>query len=468
MRIFGRQLFLSLGILVISLAFLGLVLTQVMGGYLTDQRKSALTDSAARVARSVESVLINIRIHGDVNLDPLVTQIENLSDILGASVVIIGPDYEILYWGLYQDAAIPYAFIDTVLEGSPIVVSGSFNPTCPDSMLVAGHPVIVGNSVLGAAIVSVSMAELEVAISGMYQITLVSLAVAAFFSLILIYISSRAIIRPLKQINQAAKVITMGGFENRIPVKAKDEVGQLAMQFNTMAESLYNQERIRREFISNLSHDIRTPLTSVLGFVKALEDGTIPIEEQPHYHGIILNETERLIKLSDDFLDIHRIQEAKLELTKTTFDINELIRTTILGFEQRAIAKQITVTSSFANVTNNVLADEDKIRRCLYNLLDNAIKFTQDEGAITVETVVKGRKVIVAVKDNGQGMTTEEQAQAYDRFYKGDQSRSEDKLGSGLGLSITKEFILAHGEAIDTESTPGKGSEFTFTLTRSE
>jgi len=464
MRIFAKQLLLSLGILAISLAFLGLVLTRAFSGYLTEQRKAALTDSAARVARSVQSVFINVYIHGDVNLDPLVTQIENLSDLLGASVGIVGNDYTILYWGLPHGTEIPISYIDMVIDGTPIVISGNFHPVDQETLLIAAHPVSVGNIISGAVLVSISMAELELAIAGMHQITMISLIIAAVFSSILIYIFSSANTRRLRQINRAAKVIATGGFENRILVATKDEIGQLASQFNLMAESLNNQDRIRREFISNLSHDIRTPLTSIHGFVKALEDGTIPQNRHPHYYNIILTETDRLIKLANDFLDIHRIQDAKLELVKSIFDINELIRTIILGFEQRATQKQLTITSRFAHAVDTVFADEDKIRRCLYNLLDNAIKFTGDTGEIMVETTVINQKVSVLVKDNGIGMTQKEQAYVFERFYKIDQSRNEDKLGSGLGLSIAKEFILAHGEEITLVSAPGKGSMFTFTL----
>ena len=453
-----------LGILAISIAFLGIVLTWGISDYLTDQRKAALTDSAIRVARSLESVFINVYIYGDVNLDPLAIQIENLSDLLGASVVIVNNDFTVLFSGLPDGTRLPISYLETVIDGESIVFSGSYHPTNPESLLFAGQPIILGNSIIGAVLVSTSMAELEAAIHAMYQITSISLLIATVFGSILIYMFSRAITRPLRQMNEAAKIIAGGVLEKRIPVKTKDEIGQLATQFNSMAESLHNQERIRQAFISNLSHDIRTPLTSMLGFMKAIKDGTVPPERQPYYLDIVLDETERLIKLSNDLLDIHRIQDSELDLVKTNFDINELIRTTILGFEQRATQKQIIVTSRFAHATDMVFADEDKIQRCLYNLLDNALKFTQAVGEITVETTLRGKKVVVSVTDNGLGMTKEEQRYVFDRFFKGDQSRNEDKRGSGLGLSIVNEFVRAHGEVITLESAPKKGSTFAFTL----
>jgi len=464
MRIFGKQLLLYLSILVVSLVFLGLILTRAIGGYLTDQRMAALTDSAARVARSVESVFINVYIYRDVNLDPLALQIENLNDLLDANVAIISTDYTILLSDLMDWPSLPVVYLEAVMRGESVVMSGIFHPYNPEPLLIAGHPIMFGNSIIGAVLVSISMAELEAAISGMYQITLISLLVAVLFGSALIYMSSRAITRPLRLMNEAAGVIAGGVFEKRIAVHSKDEVGQLATQFNTMAESLYVQEKIRRSFIANLSHDIRSPLTSMLGFMKAIQDGTVEPEQQPYYMDIILDETERLIKLSNDLLDIHRLQDAEPVLTKTIFDINKLIRKSIMGFEQRATEKKIIVTSRFAHATDMVLADEDKIQRCLHNLLDNAVKFTPEAGEITVETTVAGKKVTVSVSDNGRGMDPEEQKHVFDRFFKGDQSRNEDKRGSGLGLSIAQEFIRAHGETITLESTPNTGSTFQFTL----
>jgi len=475
MRIFGKQLLLYLGILVISLAFLGLVLARAISGYLTDQRIAALTDSAQRVARSFESVFFDTPIFfGDVNLDPLALQIENVNDLLDASVAIITADYTVwlsdeMLSSVLMDGSLLPTHLEGVMQGETVMLSGSFHPINPEQLLIAGHPIMISEEIVfGAVLVSISMAELEATIAGMYQITLISLLVAVLFGSVLIYMSSRAMTRPLRQMNEAAGVIAGGVFENRIPVRSKDEIGQLATQFNSMAESLHIQEKIRRAFIANLSHDIRSPLTSMLGFMKAIQDGTVQPEQQPYYLDIVLGETERLIKLSNDLLDIHRIQDNELELHKTIFDINKLTRKIIMGFEQRATEKKIIVTSRFAHATDMVLADEDKIQRCLYNLIDNAIKFTPEVGEITVETTVKGKIVTVSVTDNGQGMTQEEQKHVFDRFYKGDPSRNEDKMGSGLGLSIAQEFIRAHGEVLTVESTPNIGSTFQFTLPAAE
>jgi signal transduction histidine kinase len=466
MRILWKQLLVHLGTLIISFVLLALVLTQGIRGFLTEQKVAELMTLAQRVAHSME----NFAMYGGIfNLHALETEIRNVHQYTDASVMIINHGFEVwVGYGFGEVvAALPNVTeLAPLMDGEVVAVVGATDNPAFAPLVVVGYPFWFGGDVAGAALVGFSMAELEAAIAGMYRITLIALAGTAVFAIILIYISSQAISRPLRQMNEAASVIAGGDFEKRLPIRSKDEVGQLATEFNRMAESLQEQERIRREFIANLSHDMRSPLTSMRGFLTALSDGTIPPEQQPHYLNIIMDESERLIKLSNNILDIHRIQDAEMGLVKTEFDVNELIRHTILGFQQRALEKRIMIASHFAHPQDMVLADEDKVRRVMYNLLDNAIKFTPEGGEITVETTVKAAtgKVTIAVADTGQGMTEEEQKRVFDRFYKGDPSRNVDKMGSGLGLSIVKEFVRAHGETVQLTSEPGKGSVFTFAL----
>jgi len=462
MRIFWKQLLIHLSTLIISFVLLALVLTQGIRGFLTEQKITELTTLAQRVARSVE----NFEIFGMFNQQLFEMEIMNIHRYTDASVMIINAEFELEFASGIGDvgAWIYVTELIPLMEGEVVTVFGIYDHPALAPLLIVGYPFWLNDQVAGAALVGFSMAELENAIAAMYRIALIALAGTGAFAFLLIYISSQAISRPLRQMNEAASVIAGGDLDKRLPIRSKDEVGQLAHEFNRMAESLQEQERIRREFIANLSHDMRSPLTSIRGFLTAFSDGTIPPEQQPHYMNIIMGESERLIKLSNNILDIHRIQDAEVELDKIEFDINELIRNTILGFQQRALDKRIIITSHFAHPKDVVFADEEKIRRVMYNLIDNAIKFTPENGEITVETTTASGKVTISVADNGSGMTDEEQKRAFDRFYKGDPSRNEDKMGSGLGLSIVKEFVRAHGETIILKSEAGKGSTFVFTL----
>ena len=465
MRIFWKQLLLHLGTLIICFVFLGFVLVQGMRSHLTEQRVAELTTLAQRLSKSVA----NVAEYGIFNLQPLGIEIMNLHHYLDATVILINTDFSVLLaHGLPEGvvAEIPLPELAPLMNGNSVVVYGTASHPALEPLLVVGYPYWFNNQVAGAALVGVSMAELELAINEMYRITLVALGIAGVFASVLIYMSSRAISRPLRQINAAAKVISEGDFNERIPVKqnSKDEIGQLSARFNLMAESLQEQEKIRRSFIANLSHDIRSPLTSMRGFITAIQDGTVPPEQHHYYLNIILEESERLLKLSNNILDIHEIQDSEITLQKSNFDINHVIRKTILGFEARALEKRIMITSQFAHPSDIVVADEDKIRRVLHNLIDNALKFTKNEGQITIETSVELSKVKITVSDNGKGIKPEEIKRIFDRFYKGDTSRSEDKMGSGLGLSIAKSFIHAHGENIFVESVDNIGSSFSFSL----
>jgi len=213
-----------------------------------------------------------------------------------------------------------------------------------------------------------------------------------------------------------------------------------------------------------VSHDFRSPLTSINGYLKAMEDGTIPPELYPKYINIVLNETDRLIKLTNKLLTLNNLNTQGMILEKTDFDINEIIRRTVSTFEGSCREKKISMDLTLTGDELMVCADLTRIQQVLYNLIDNAIKFSNSDSVIEIETTEKHSKVFVSVKDHGIGIPKESVPLVFDRFYKSDISRGKDKKGTGLGLSITKEIIRAHGENINVISTEGAGTEFIFSL----
>jgi len=198
------------------------------------------------------------------------------------------------------------------------------------------------------------------------------------------------------------------------------------------------------------------------GFLQAIEDGTVPEEKTPYYIGIVMDETDRLIKLANNLLDTNALNESPI--TYTTFDINGLIRRTVLSFEPRATEKNLQLHCRFAHESDRVRADYDKIQRVVYNLVDNATKFIQSGGEVIVETNVDEDFIYVSIQDNGPGIKQEDQAKVFERFFKGDSSRNEDKKGSGLGLSIVSDIVRAHGGSVRLESEEGEGSMFVFSV----
>ena len=281
---------------------------------------------------------------------------------------------------------------------------------------------------------------------------------------LLFFLYIRCIRRPFQEITKGASEFANGNLSYQIPVDSENELGYLAKNLNYMADKLNRNGEYQRQFISNISHDFRSPLTSIKGYVEAMIDGTIPVEMQEKYLNIILFETERLNKLTKSLLELNKFGSHGVMLDVTDFDINQTIKTTLLTFEGICANKHIRFNLILSGEQLFVTADFSKIQQVLYNLIDNAIKFSHQDSTIMIETTEKNDKVFVSVKDTGIGIPKDSLKKIWERFYKTDLSRGKDKRGTGLGLSIVKEIIQAHGENINCISTEGVGTEFIFTL----
>ena len=308
--------------------------------------------------------------------------------------------------------------------------------------------------------VSIVTAEVDTYINSIYKtfgiIVLIALLVF-LYAIIFHYL-------PLARIAKIAKSYGNGVFDTPIAINRKDELGTISDTMDAMAYALDTLEKDQRKFLSNISHDLRSPLTSIRGYANAIADGTIPTEEQKKYLEIIVYETMRLTKLTENLLALNTIGEKGLPIIYDTFDLNKVIRQTLAIFEGRCIEKNIIIDLILTGNEMSVSADEGKIRQVLSNLIDNAIKFSPEDSSIKIETTERNSKIYVSIKDNGIGIPKESIRKIWDRFYKTDESRGQDKTGSGLGLSIVKEIIQAHDENINVISTVGVGTEFIFTL----
>lgn len=269
---------------------------------------------------------------------------------------------------------------------------------------------------------------------------------------------------PLCQIIQAASQYADGNFSTPISYKNDDELGRLADALDYLAEAANTTGEYQRKFISNISHDFRSPLTSIKGYVEAMLDGTIPPEMQERYLGIVLSETERLNKLTDGLLLLNTFDDNGVYLDMTDFDLIPVIHHTIDTFEVICGKKNLVVKTSFSSGSILVRGDITKIEQVIYNLLDNAIKFSYPYSEILISATERRKSVFVSVKDHGEGISKENLPKIWNRFYKTDASRGRDKKGTGLGLSIVREILRAHDQNINVISTLGVGTEFVFTL----
>ncbi len=298
-----------------------------------------------------------------------------------------------------------------------------------------------------------------------YINTLTPFSLLFLFLLLLAFLClDYQITRPLRSMTKAARQYASNHFEHPMPHFADPNYRQLAATLEYLAEKMKAMNDYQKKFVANVSHDFRSPLTSIKGYTEAILDGTIPPEKQKKYLDIILFETQRLTKLTSNLLELNQFETSKMLLQFSTFNINHILKMTTAAFEQQCLQKRITFRLTFSDKNLLVDADITKIERVIQNLVDNAIKFSKPDSSIDISTVKRNDKVFVSVKDHGVGIPKENLEKIWSRFYKTETSRGQDKTGNGLGLSITKEIIQAHGENIKVISTEGAGTEFIFSL----
>lgn len=283
-------------------------------------------------------------------------------------------------------------------------------------------------------------------------------------SLIAIYGVSYSVTKPLREISRAARDFSHGKYDTRVPVRGNDELAELAKSFNDLATVVQHREEMQNIFLSNASHDLRTPMTTIAGFIDGILDGAIPQDKQEYYLKIIKNEIKRLSRLVTSLLDISRLQSGERKFDMKPFNICEVVSQTVISLESQIEEKHLDVECDFEDFDLIVIGDKDAINQVVYNLCHNAIKFAKENGKYKITIKTEDDKVRVNVYNEGIGIPREEIPFVFDRFFKGDKSRGLDKTGAGLGLFISKTIILAHGEDLTVESEYGEYCMFTFTL----
>lgn len=411
---------------------------------------------------------INDYLSKKISKERLLTQISIMDEMTNARVWLVDK-YGFLYAYSSNDMKnmmgkqITDQEIQEVRSGNIVIKNGSFRQIFSTPMLTVGIPIIVDGQVQSAVFLHTPLMELKNTLKTVYFVIWMSAFFAIFISAIIIYyFSDRILIRPLNKINKTAKSIAKGEFDKRVNLESDDEIGDLAVSFNYMADSLQNLEDMRRSFIANISHELRSPMTSINGFITGMIDGTIPQERWTYYLNIVHDEIKRLMRLINEILDLARIESGEFSVNMGVFDLNELIRQRIIKFEEKINKRNIEVNVKLIENKLNVKGDKDRIDQVLTNLIDNAIKFVKDEGLIEIKTEIKDRKVLVHVYNNGPAIPKDEIKYIWERFHKVDKARQKGG-GTGLGLSIVRQIINKHGETIWVESGDF-GTRFSFTL----
>lgn len=284
----------------------------------------------------------------------------------------------------------------------------------------------------------------------------ISIGTTFIFIVVIMRYSAKKILKPINQINGAMQKVAAGNFDVQLETRREDEIGELTKNFNVMVKDLGKIEMLQKDFINNMSHEMKTPISSIKGFAQLLEEADLTEEEKKEYIGIIVEESDRLLNISSNILKLSKLQNKEKLNNKKDVNIGEQIKKVILLLENKRAEKQIEINYDLPDTVIN--GDEELLHQVWMNLLDNAIKFTGNNGHINIEIKPKEDKALIYIKDDGIGMTDTEKRKAFERFYQVDESHGSE--GSGLGLSIVKRIITLSGGEIRIESKKGKGTTF--------
>lgn len=407
------------------------------------------------------------RIKDEASLNQMTTVLQTVAAYEDARILYLAQDGTVLLDTDDTKAGANRTVIeefDAVRLGNSYYSTGNFFGYFPESQLSCMVPVSNELQISGYLSIHLPLSRLIASRESYLRMVLGLFGIILLLFLGVMLFILFSVQRPLSQIVAGAKEFSAGNLSHKIAVRSNDELGRLSSTLNFMAGELSRTGESQRNFISNVSHDFRSPLTSIKGYVEAILDGTIPPEMQEHYLGIVLHETKRLEKLTSGILTLNDINAKKTALELSDFDLNKTIKETAELFEGICTKRRIGIELVLAGSSLLVNADLGKIQQVLYNLVDNAIKFSKSNSSIKIETSIRHDKAYVSVRDHGIGIPADQLNKIWDRFYKVDSSRGKDTGGTGLGLAIVRDIIDTHEQTINVVSTAGAGSEFVFSL----
>ncbi len=463
-------------IILVSFMLLIMIIGNIINGYSEQVKLEVITETAAAAYTYVDENYQN-----DVPFSQYIAQNERsiaqimqaltvnadgvtilLTDADGTLLMRQGVDRELLKVG----EVLSMQELEAVLAGEHVRTSDTFAGLFEQPHTVHAHPLTEGDEVYGVLLVCADSNDWRDLRDSTVQVIMAASLWVMLAALIAFYFITERIITPLKEMSRAAKSFAAGKFDVRVPVHGNDEVAELARAMNNMAQSLEALDNMRTSFMANVSHDLRTPMTTISGFIDGILDGVIPADQQAYYLGIVSEEVKRLSRLVTQLLDLSRIQAGDRKFVFAPFDICEVCRLILISFEQKIDQKRLDVEFECDDENIFVLADRDAMYQIVYNLMDNAVKFSKEGGVLRVciDRVKKEQKIRVRVYNQGQGIPAEDLPYVFERFYKSDKSRGLDKKGVGLGLYIAKTIMDAHHESISVDSVAGEWCEFTFML----
>lgn len=483
---FSKYLAAFILIILVSFLMLSGIITSMIKTYATEDKENSLISTSEAISMHITDAEVEA-IENYALLPMVITPIINLD--LELNILVADEEFKIILttlndsnngengrrpsinkengFGVLDISSFSKKNADT--EDEYYIHYGNLGGMLKDSHIVCAKKIITGGEVRGYVLSLSSTANEDNLISTTRRAVITSSVWVMFAAVIAVYFITERIIHPLRTMTTASKKFAKGDFETRVTVYGEDEVAELGRAFNNMAESLQNLEKMRNSFLASVSHDLRTPMTTISGFIDGITSGAIPPEKHDYYLGIISAEVHRLSRLVSQLLDVSRLESGDRKFNFTDFDVAEVARIILISFEQKIESKKLDVEFDAEEDKMIAYADKDAIYQVVYNLCHNAIKFSRDGGKFAIKIFRVGNgKMEISVFDEGQIIPKEDINMIFERFYKIDKSRGLDKSGVGLGLYICKTIIDAHGENIYAESKDGVGTEFRFTLKEGE
>lgn len=469
--LFSKLFTLYLGVMIIVMAVFFVLFSNTFRSYFVEYTQGMMIKQAQMIAKEY-SLIGEYRQSLERSVERILFRLDVLDSYLDATTWIVDKNNTIVVVSdnketmMIAQTLVNTNVLEDIFSGNVIRLESGFEAYFSTPVLTVGYPIKVLDEVEYALFIHTPMPQIEKNIKEVRNIMIQGMVITSLMMFTLIYFTSRQMSKPLKEMSMVAKQIASGDFDKRMDREGEDEISQLAQSLNFMASELDKIDANRKAFIANVSHDMRSPLTSIQGFVTAILDGTIPPELHEKYLKIVLNESKRMIKMTNDILELNKLEEGHLPLRKMEFDIHEMIRDLLDNFEAITTEKKVTVRLILDKKEQMVFADPEKIVRVVQNLLDNAFKFVNKEGLIEVETIAKHNKIWVHIRNSGPPIPQEEKQNIWERFYKSDLSRGKDKQGMGIGLVIVKEIIKQHNETLGIVSEEGKLVDFYFSLSK--
>ncbi len=480
--VFAKYILTFMLIIFISFLVLVVIVTAMVNNYAVSAKEDVLANTASGVAEFLEARTTSLlktdfarMIEGaQEDVDGMLRSFAAADD--GISILLVDEHGEVVRMISEEgvtgpsDAVIPRNVMAEVNNGVRLSEFETLEGVFETPHFFYTAPVFVEDevSVCGTVFACASTATQDELLGVMVKTIIIASIWVMLLALIAVYIITLRVIGPLKDMSRMAKEFAAGRYDAHVEVRGNDEVAELAEAFNNMADSLSRLEVMRNTFVANVSHDLRTPMTTISGFIDNILSGAIPPEKRDYYLEMIRTEVQRLARLVTSLLDISRIQAGERKFDCRPFDICEMARRILISFESKIEQKRLEIGFTCDRERMYALADHDAVYQILYNLCDNAVKFSKEGGALTVSLLESGDHLTVSVYNEGEGIAKDDLPFVFERFYKGDKSRGLDKSGAGLGLFIAKTIMDAHNERIWVESEQGEYCRFSFTLPLAE